>query len=200
MHAGTATRVRGDRRLSSWLRRSDPTADVVPVMDALCAALSAGLTSADALRMANAVADTGGWLVPLAEAADEGRPLGQQWRRAARRVGHPDLAALAQAWTISERLGCPLADAVATAASTARARTAMAQRLSAATAGASATSTMLTLLPLGGLGLTLSLGLSPADLYSQPSAAASAVAGLTLLFLGRWMVDRMVAHVSARVG
>jgi tight adherence protein B len=191
---------RGNR--ARWMLgrlRASPTVDVVPMMDALGAALEAGLSAADALRMAHHVADPAGWLVPLVQAADEGRPLGHLWRRLARRMGHPDLTSLAQAWTISERLGAPVAEAVATAAATARARTSLTLRLSAATAGARATSAMLTVLPVGGLVLTLLLGLTPADLYATPAAGVSALAGVLLLLFGRWMVRRMTARVQATV-
>lgn len=195
---GDTDRGNRARRMLGRLRAS-PTVDVVPMMDALGAALEAGLSAGDALRMAHAVADPAGWLVPLVQAADEGRPLGHQWRRLARRMGHPDLTSLAQAWTISERLGAPVAEAVATAATTARARTALTLRLSAATAGARATSAMLTVLPVGGLGLTLLLGLTPADLYAAPTAGVSALVGVLLLLFGRWMIRRMTARVSATV-
>jgi tight adherence protein B len=180
-------------------RRRDP-GDVVPVMDALAAALRAGLSTRDAVGMAAEAADIDGLLLSLVHAAEEGRPLGHEWRRLARRTGHPDLSTLAQAWTISERLGCPLAEAVSTSAATARARAALAHRLDAATAGARASCTLLTLLPLGGLALTPLLGLTPAEMYAPGAAMAAAVAGVALLLFGRWMVRRMVARVTAAVG
>jgi len=173
--------------------------DLVPVLDALAAALRAGLSTAEALRVTAGAADPSGALVPVVLAADEGRPLGQEWRRLARRLEHPDLSALAQAWIISDRLGCPLADAVATAATTARARTALRHRLDVATAGARATSAMLSLLPLGGVAMALLLGVTPTELYMHEIAMVAGLAGLGLLMLGRWMVRRMIAGVSAAV-
>jgi len=193
---------RGRDALAHWtslLARSRSRPDLVPLLDALSAALRAGLSTSEALRLAARTADPGELLTPVVRAADEGRPLGHEWRRLARTVAHPDLAALAQAWTISDRLGCPLADAAATSAATARARIAVARRLDAATAGARATSAMLSLLPLGGLALALLLGLTPIELYGHGAAAVAGLAGLGLLVLGRWMVRRMVARVSAAV-
>ncbi|HKJ12370.1 MAG TPA: type II secretion system F family protein [Ornithinimicrobium sp.] len=168
-------------------------------MDALHAALQAGLSTSQALRMVSSTTDAWGLLTPLVRAADEGRPMGHEWRRLARRMDHPDLSALARAWMISERAGSPVADAVATSANTARARTALSQRLQAATAGARATCTMLTLLPLGGLAVTSLLGLPPTQLYAHPAAAAAGLLGVALLLLGRWTVRRMISSVSAAV-
>ena len=198
----SATLRHHDNEVVMWTmrRRGRHHGDVVAVMDALAAALRAGLSTRDAVSMAAEAADTDGLLLSLVDAAEEGRPLGHEWRRLARRTGHPDLSTLAQAWTISERLGCPLAEAVSTSAATARARTALTHRLDAATAGARASCTLLTLLPLGGLTLTPLLGLTPAEMYAPGAAMAAAVAGVALLLLGRWMVRCMIARVSAAVG
>lgn len=176
--------------------------DVVELLDALGAALAAGLTPAEAVRVARlgesapAVDDV---VRAVQEAAADGHPTGPVWERGARRCGHPDLATLARAWTLSERLGCPLSDSVRSAAATARTRTLLQQRLAAATAGARATCTLLSLLPLGGVGMALFLGLDPLTLYASPIAAGSAGLGLVLLLGGRVVVRRMVDSVGQGV-
>lgn len=179
-------------------RANAPTDGVVGFLDALGAALGAGLTPADALRVSapthpTRVLDTVSAAVIVA--ADDGRPTGPVWKRGARRSGHPDLAALARAWTLSERLGCPLSDAVKTTTRVARTRTELQQRLDSATTGARMTCSLLSLLPVGGVGVALLLGIDPITLYTSPIAAASLTLGLVLLLIGRLVVRRMIAHV-----
>lgn len=194
--------------LSRWLaslrrrRRRPAHPDLLPLLDGLAASLSAGLTPEEALRMASRSSPQEGLegvLTPVLAAAQEGAPLGGPWQRVARDHHHPDLAALARAWVISERLGCPLAEAVSSTASTSRARAMLEQRLDSATAGARATCMLLTVLPLGGVGIALMLGIDPMSLYGTPISAASALAGLGLLMAGRWIVNRMVAGVARAV-
>ncbi len=195
-------RPRGPR---AWLRRVRPRsssgADVLPLLDGLRASLAAGLTPEESLKMAAHGAEPSlvSSLAPVIEAAREGRPLGGAWLRVARSEGQRDLASLARAWLISERLGCPLAEAVATTASTSRARTVLAQRLDSATAGARATCALLSALPLGGVGIALMLGIDPVTLYGSPIALASALVGVCLLLAGRWLVNRMITGVAKAV-
>ncbi len=170
------------------------------LLDALAPALGAGLTPAQALRAAwLSVPDAhdSGLLVPVMRAAADGRPLGPAWERLAQRSGHPDVASLARAWSVSERLGCPLAEAVRQTARSCRDRTLVQQRLTSATAGTRATSTVLTLLPVGGTVISPLLGLNPAQLYGTPLAWACLLLGGLLILLGRWIVGRMVAQVEA---
>ena len=188
-----------------WVRRprsrSLRVVDVVPLLYGLSASLAAGLTPEESLKMAARSAEPPMTAVlgPVVEAAEEGRPLSGAWQRVARSEGHRDLASLARAWVISERLGCPLADAVATTASTSRARTLLTQRLDSATAGARATCALLTALPIGGVGIALMLGIDPVTLYSSPIALASALVGVCLLLTGRWLVSRMIGGVARAV-
>ncbi len=189
----------------AWLRRvrsrSSSGVDVLPLLDGIRASLAAGLTPEESLKMAahGAEPSLASSLAPVVEAAQEGRPLGGAWQRVARSEDQRDLASLSRAWLISERLGCPLADAVATTASTSRARTVLAQRMDSATAGARATCALLSALPLGGVGIALMLGIDPVTLYGSPIALASALVGVCLLLAGRWLVKRMINGVAKAV-
>ncbi|MGB3763637.1 MAG: type II secretion system F family protein [Ornithinimicrobium sp.] len=183
----------------AWRARGTTGPDVLPLLDGLSASLAAGLTPEESLRMASrSTTDTGvrAIVAPVLEAAQEGRPLGVSWQRVAREHSHPDLASLARAWLISERLGCPLSDAVATTASASRSRTVTQQRLSTATAGARATSALLSVLPVGGVGIALMVGIDPFTLYGNPLALVSALCGLGLLLVGRWVVNVMIGRVG----
>ncbi|MGB3594164.1 MAG: type II secretion system F family protein [Ornithinimicrobium sp.] len=185
--------------VTSWRSRGKARLEVLPLLDGLSASLAAGLTPEESLRMASrTTTDTGvrAMVAPVLQAAQEGRPLGVSWQRVAREQSHADLASLARAWLISERLGCPLSDAVATTASTSRSRTTTEQRLSTATAGARATSALLSVLPVGGAGIALMLGIDPLTLYGNPLALASALCGLCLLLVGRWLVNVMIGRVG----
>lgn len=192
-------------RAGSW--RGSPRrvgdAEVLALLDALGPALGAGLTPGEALRAAT-TAQSGGALVrilsPVTQAADEGRSTGAAWDRVAERTGHRDLAALARAWSVSERLGCALSQAVEQTARTCRDRTQAQQRVASATAGTRATSTLLTLLPLGGVAVAPMLGLDPVRLYGTPVAMACLLAGGLLILLGRWIVQWMIGRVEAGVG
>ncbi len=189
--------------LRSWRARRARPLDILPLLDGLSASLAAGLTPEESLRMASQTStdrDVQAMLIPVLEAAQEGRPLGVPWQRLAREHDHPDLSSLARAWLISERLGCPLSDAVATTASTSRSRTTMDQRLGSATAGARATCALLSVLPIGGIGIALMLGIDPLTLYGNPLSLASALVGLFLLVGGRWMVSHMIGRVGPREG
>ncbi len=194
-------------RIWGELRRMLPdrkgrAVDVLPLLDGVAAALRAGLTPEQALRMSlqdSTDSRVHVALEPVLDAAAQGCPLGGVWQRVARKQGNADLSALARAWTLSERLGCPLSDAVAASAQMSRSRTVLEQRLDAATAGARATTTLLSVLPIAGMGLALLLGLSPVRLYGNPLGLASAGSGLVLLCVGRWVVARMVASVREAV-
>lgn len=199
---GTAALGALTRRLRRGVGPVPDDHGVLALLDALGAALAAGLTPAQSLRVAQA-GPTSPALAPalavVLQAADEGRPTGPAWERVARRHRQPDLATLAQAWSLSERLGCPLADAVQTTARSARTRTVLQQRLGSATAGARSTCSLLSALPLGGVVVALLLGIDPILLYGSPLAIAALGSGLLLLLLGRVMVGRMISRVLAGV-
>ncbi|WP_170230814.1 type II secretion system F family protein [Ornithinicoccus hortensis] len=172
---------------------------MLTLLDSAAAALRTGLPTVEALDVAGAaVSDRVRHevVVPVVQAAQEGRAVAPVWQKIARRSGDPDLAALGRAWALSERTGAPLADALTTAATVARARLEQERRVEAATAGARATSTLLTLLPVGGMGVGMLLGVSPGALYGTAFAQASLGVGLVTLLLGRVVVRRMVARVT----
>ncbi|MDQ1538543.1 MAG: tight adherence protein [Actinomycetota bacterium] len=104
---------------------------------------------------------------------------------------------LAQAWSLTEDMGVPLAQAVRTTAALVEARIAHERRLTGAVAGANATVNLLTVLPIGGPLLALVLGIGPGQLYAgSPLTQASLVLGLCLAGVGRWWVHRMVRAVA----
>jgi tight adherence protein B len=133
----------------------------------------------------------------MAAAAADGATLGPLWREAAESADSAELLLLAQAWSLTEDMGAPLAQAVRTTATLLEARIAHERRLAAAVAGAKATVNVLTVLPLGGPLLGLVLGIGPAELYGGSGLTqASLVLGVCLAALGRWWVRRMVQAVA----
>ena len=133
----------------------------------------------------------------MASAAADGATLGPLWREAAESAGSAELLVLAQAWSLTEDLGAPLAQAVRTTIGMLEARIAQERRLAAAVAGAKATVNVLTVLPIGGPLLALVLGIGPVELYGGSRLSqGSLVLGLCLAGMGRWWVRRMVRAVS----
>ncbi len=192
-----------DLKVEDLLKSRPPSTLPVGFLDSMVAGLRAGLTPTVALRGAArdlsetpSGEDPSHWLDPVLRTAQAGRPLGRVWQTLARHRRDPDLAALARAWTISEKLGAPLADAVAAAAEMARSRSELAAAIRSATAGARMTSTLLCALPLGGLGVAAVLGIDPFTLYSQPLSVFALGTGVLLLLLGRWWVARMIRAVE----
>lgn len=200
--AQTSVRTRVAQQLTRLVpaRRSAPMAqDLLPLLDALAAALRAGLPPAAAVSLAAEGHSDGlraAVVRPVLDAARAGRPTAAAWERAARAGGGVELAAVARAVGLSEQLGAPLADAVAGAAEAVRARREMHRRLQTATAGARATAALLTALPLGGLGVAATMGVGPTELYGSPPALASLLLGLLLLGLGRLIVHRLIRRVG----
>ena len=190
-------------------RQGRPAAGVSPqdllgLLDAIVPALEAGMAPASALRT---VADTrcgSGRPDPLtaltrdlSAAATGGARLGPLWRAAAEAEGSAELLLLAQAWSLTEDMGVPLAQAVRTTTGLLEARVAHERRLAAAVAGAKATVNLLTVLPIGGPLLALVLGIGPGELFgSSRLTQASLVLGLTLAAIGRFWVRRMVRAVA----
>ena len=192
---------RGRLRLPSRRRRAEQeraAVEAVEMLDALAPALRAGLPPVAALRL---VTSTSGHRRPalreLDGAAARGEPLGPTWSAHAEAVDSDDLRFVAAAWTLCDTLGSPIAPTVSTISEMVRRRRAVRQRIAAALAGPQATMRVLTALPLTGPLLALAVGVSPADLYAQPSAAVSVVTGLLLLLIGRAWTSRMVRAVSA---
>lgn len=137
------------------------------------------------------------WAGGMASAAADGATLGSLWREAADSAGSAELLLLAQAWSLTEEMGAPLAQAVRTTAGLLEARVAHERRLTTAVAGARATVNLLTVLPIGGPLLALVLGIGPGELYGgSPLAQGGLVLGLCLAATGRWWVRRMVRAVG----
>lgn len=194
----------------SWLRRltgsPDRDDEIVHLVEAVGAALSAGLGPADALRLVTDSRADGGAtrsevddaLPSLVLRARSGDTLSQGWHEVADQLGSTQVRLLARAWALSESSGAPLASAASTAAHLLRAERDRRRRSQAAVAGARATIRILTVLPLGGPVLAVLLGLDLARLYAQsPAVWACVGAGLVLIVVGRWWVARLVAGAVA---
>lgn len=194
-------------RLRRWGRRLGllgdrngvDTGQWLSVLDELSAALRAGLPAGEALAMSVASSPPAvrTALLPVLEAAQDGRPGAVAWLRAARSAPGGELELVARSWAISEQLGAPLADAVESAARGLRDERALRGRLDAATAGARTTANILTLLPVAGVGIALLMGIGPAELYGSGLAVASLGAGVVLIAVGRVVVTRMISRVTA---
>src|SRR5450631_273509 len=178
--------------------------DLLGLLEAIAPALDAGIAPASALRIAADARSGSGHVDPLttlardiASAAADGVRLGPLWRRAAASAGSVELLMLAQAWSLTEDMGVPLAQAVRTTAGLLEARIAHERRLTAAIAGAKATVNVLTVLPIGGPLLALVLGIGPGELYGRSRLTQGSLAlGLCLAVIGRWWVGRMVRAVA----
>ena len=142
------------------------TADLLAVVEAVLPALEAGLTPGAALALAADVAPAGSR--PRADAAAGDRLAAAQrpgradrpgsGRRPPRQPRAPELRLLAQAWSLTEDLGAPLAEAMRTTAGLLRARLRAERRTAGAVAGARATMNVLTALPFGGPFVAVALG------------------------------------------
>jgi tight adherence protein B len=180
------------------------TQDLLGLLEAIAPALEAGMAPASALRIAADSRTDPGRPDPLdslvramALAAANGDQLGPLWREASGSARSAELLLLAQAWSLTEDMGAPLAQAVRTTAGLLEARIAHERRLTAAVAGARATVNVLTVLPMGGPLVALVLGIGPGDLYgSSRLTQASLAMGLCLAVIGRWWVRQMVRRVG----
>jgi tight adherence protein B len=178
--------------------------DLLGLLGAVAPALEAGTAPASALRIAAEARSGSAHLDPLgalagdiAAAAAEGATLGPLWGKAAESTGSAELLLLAQAWSLTEDMGVPLAKAVRTTAGLLEARIAHERRLTGALAGAKATVNVLSVLPVGGPLLALVLGIGPGELYGGSRLTqASLVLGFCLAGIGRWWVHRMVGAVA----
>ena len=178
--------------------------DLLSLLDAISPALEAGVAPASALRIAADSRSGSGRPDPLAalardmaSAAADGATLGPLWREAAETAGSRELLLLAQAWSLTEDMGAPLAQEVRTTAGLLEARIAHERRLAAAVAGAKATVNLLTVLPIAGPLLALVLGIGPGELFGGSRLTqGSLLLGLCLAGIGRWWVRWMVRAVG----
>jgi tight adherence protein B len=173
----------------------EDTADLVEI---LLPCLQAGVPTAAAVEIAAQALGRRDGLAPLVDgllsAAGRGAPLGGVWEAHARRLRLPELAFLAQSWTLSEEAGVSLTTSLATVSRVLRARQAAARSLAAATAGPRASMTLLSLLPVAGPAVGLLFGVSPLELYGSSPAAALSLALGVLLGLGGWAWSRAILH------
>ena len=204
----------GSAGASSWVRvlhwrpgqraGGISTQDLLGLLEVIAPALEAGMAPASALLIA---ADSrtepdrpdplDSLVRAMASAAANGDQLGPLWREASWSAGSAELLLLAQAWSLTEDMGAPLAQAVRTTAGLLEARIAHERRLTAAVAGARATVNVLTVLPIGGPLVALVLGIGPGDLYGGSRLTQASLAlGLCLAMIGRWWVRRMVRTVE----
>lgn len=182
------------RRLARLLRRhrNDPREELVPLLDELATALSAGLPAPRAVSLV--LADLRApWAADLLAAASDGRRMGPAWQRACL---HAPLHPVARAWTLSEATGAPLADAIGRASAALRADLQMDRRRAATTAGARVTMNLLTGLPVLGILIVLAIGLDPVTVYANPVGGASAAVGVLLVVAGRGAVGRLVESAT----
>lgn len=191
--------VRPGRRAQERRRRD---LQEIHLLDALAAALEAGLPTHQALTLALDSAASAGevpesW-ADLRRSAALGLPLAQAWARLARRSGSPTLGAAARAWGVATASGAPLATSVRSGAHAARERARLVRAVEVATAGARASVTVLSLLPVAGVGLAAVLGVGPAQLYGTVPAVASATLGVVLLVVGHAVTRAMVGRVLGR--
>jgi tight adherence protein B len=200
----TSLRARVRLRLSGSATAGLTAQDLLGLLEAIAPALDAGIAPASALRIAAEARSGSGHVDPLAtlaldiaSASAEGVRLGPLWRKAAASAGSVELQLLAQAWSLTEDMGVPLAQAVRTTAGLLEARIAHERRLAGAVAGARATVNLLTFLPVGGPLLALLLGIGPGELYGGSGLTrTSLVLGLCLAGLGRLWVRRMIRAVA----
>ena len=178
--------------------------DLLGLLEAIAPALEAGMAPDSALRIAADARSGSGRPDPLADlartmasAAADGASLGSLWREAAESSRSAELLLLGQAWSLTEDMGAPLAQAVRTTAGLLEARIAHERRLAGAVAGAKATVNVLTVLPIGGPLVALVLGIGPGELYGGSRLTQGSLAlGLCLAGIGRWWVRRMVRAVA----
>jgi tight adherence protein B len=197
-------RERVRRRLSGRPAGGVDAHDLLGLLEAIAPALEAGMAPAAALRITADARLGSGQPDPLAVLASDialaaagGAALGPLWREAAVQADSPELQLLSQAWSLTEDMGVPLAQAVRTTAGLLEARIAHERRLAGAVAGARATVNVLTVLPVGGPLLGLVLGIGPGELYGGSRLTQiSLMLGLALAGVGRWWVRRMVRAVA----
>lgn len=168
-------------------------AEVVEVVAALAAELRAGRPSAAAI---GAVAHTTRSLrEPLAVAAAavaHGAPAETELARVAALPGCDALRSVAAAWSVTERVGGPVADVLDRVAAGLDAQRAHRAALDAALAGPRTTMLVLAGLPALGIGLGTSIGAAPLDLLlHRPIGWALGVGAVVLDGAGVLWVRRI---------
>lgn len=182
--------------LVRWRRKRGSGDDVAAQVEAVAAALRAGLPVSEAWSGLTFGSTAAGEAPAVLRAVTAGRSPAAALRRHARISGDLEWAMAARAWAVSERSGAPLAVALSLAARSGRARRAQDRQVQAAAAGARATMTVLTGLPLAGVLVAAAMGLSPAAVYGNPVGLGIAAAGLPLILVGRRISSRLIRAVE----
>lgn len=173
---------------------------VQQLLSGLAAGLGAGLAAPAALSAAvaslPATARRDAALVralgALEAAVSEGGSAGAAWVDLGQQLRLPVALQVGRAWTISERLGSPLSEAVRSALDAHTARLAVERAFAAQAAGPRATAQLLTWLPLLGVLLMPVLGVAPTSAYPPAVLLLAVTPGLLLLLAGRRLTQRLI--------
>lgn len=186
-------------------READPSSEVfVALLRGIAPAVHAGVPPPIAVAAAASVAAraTGDVqlrsdLAQLEGAARSGAPLGPCWLGLALRYPHAGLGPVARAWSLSDRVGCGLSEAVGAAVRMATEQADHRRQIASATAGPRATMQVLTLLPILGVGISTVVGVNPLQLYSSGVGRTALGLGLLLLWVGRRIIAGMIRRSCA---
>ncbi|WP_374454447.1 type II secretion system F family protein [Nocardioides sp.] len=182
---------RGRRR-----RRAADQAAVLEVCDLLAAELASGQPAGTALAVAGER-----WppLMPVVEAHHLGADVPQALRDvAAQRPGAADLRWVAGAWQVAHHTGRGLAAALERTAAGLRARRRTRRLVDSELASARATARLVAGLPLAVLLMGSGAGSDPwGFLLGTPVGVGCLVAGLALLALGLWWIERLADQAAA---
>lgn len=184
---------------------SDPNNEVfVALLRGIAPAVHAGVPPPIAVAAAASVAARATTrvqlrsdLAELEDAARSGAPLGPCWTGLALRYPHAGLGPVARAWSLSDRVGCGLSEAVGAAARMSTEEADHRRQIAAATAGPRATMQLLTLLPVLGVGISTVVGVNPLQLYSSGVGRTAMGLGLLLLWMGRRIIAGMIRRSCA---
>ena len=179
---------RARRRAKDVMAVEDPLADLLGLV---AAPLRAGVPATTSLAAGAAAVQDSSLLAPLVEelvaAGAAGEPVSETWLRHAAQLDSGALRFVGRAWSLSERTGAPLADALQTSEEVLRARLRSRERLASAAAGPRASMAVLALLPLSGPVVGLACGIGPRQLYLGTTwSTASLVVGVVLAAFGWW--------------
>lgn len=182
---------RGRRR-----RRAADQAAVLEVCDLLAAELASGQPPGTALQVA------GGRWPPLRSAVDAhhlGADVSQALRElAVARPGAGDLRWVAGAWQVAHHSGHGLAAALERTAAGLRARRRTRRLVDSELASARATARLVACLPLAVLLMGSGAGSDPwGFLLATPVGWACLLAGIALVALGLWWIERLADRAAA---
>jgi tight adherence protein B len=169
---------------------------VLEVCDLLAAELAAGRPPGSALA---AAAERWAPLVGAVEAARLGADVPDALRRLSEQhPGAADLRWVAGAWQVAQRSGHGLASALERTAAGLRARRRTRRLVDSELASARATARLVACLPLAVLLMGAGAGSDPwTFLLTTPVGGACLVAGLALVALGLWWIERLADGASA---